>query len=360
MLAYSALADQPAESPTIHVKTDPVQQKLSLLTALGDSAYPAPLWDYVDPELQGRVEHAVDDLGLSGQVRHKKLSVALVDITDRSHPRVAELNGDVMMYAASLPKIAVLLAACEKAAAGQIRLDGKIQHELEQMIRYSSNTSATYMMHTVGKEYIADVMMSPRYRLYDPSHNGGLWVGKDYASSGVWRRDPLHNLSHGATAMQVARFYYLLETGRLVSPEYSRVMKRILSETMVPTKFAKGLSGTRPYAQIYRKSGTWRTYHSDSALVEHDGRTYIAAALSDNPAGAEWLSQLIVSLDRVILATTPYSDYQVQAASASPSPAPVGTPTQARTTPAPIHVRHVSPRDGAPGHPVRWERWSTQ
>jgi beta-lactamase class A len=54
--------------------------------------------------------------------------------------------------------------------------------------------------------------VSPRYRLYDPRHYGGLWVGKDYAKSGLWRRDPLHNLSHGATAMQVARFYYLLKT----------------------------------------------------------------------------------------------------------------------------------------------------
>jgi len=99
-------------------------------------------------------------------------------------------------------------------------------------------------------------------------------------------------------------------------------MKRILSGTQVPTKFAKGLSGARPYAQIYRKSGTWRTYHSDSALIEHDGRTYIAAALSDNPAGAEWLSRLIVALDHVILETKPYADSSpavLEAAAAAPS-----------------------------------------
>ena len=32
-----------------------------------------------------------------------------VDVTERNAPRLAMLNGDEMMYAASLPKIAILL-----------------------------------------------------------------------------------------------------------------------------------------------------------------------------------------------------------------------------------------------------------
>lgn len=39
-----------------------------------------------------------------------------------------------------------------------------------------------------------------------------VWVGKDYAEQGTYQRDSLYNLSHGATAMQVVRFSYLLDT----------------------------------------------------------------------------------------------------------------------------------------------------
>jgi beta-lactamase class A len=168
------------------------------------------------------------------------------------------------------------------------------------MIRESSNEAATEMMQRVGKEYIAHVLLSPRYRLYDPARNGGLWVGKDYAKTGVWRRDPLHNLSHGATALQVARFYYLLQTGNLVTPEYSREMKRILAEPKIEHKFVRALHRVNPTAALFRKSGTWGTFHSDSVLVERDGRAYIAVALANGAAGETWLGELIVRLDRLI------------------------------------------------------------
>jgi beta-lactamase class A len=155
-------------------------------------------------------------------------------------------------------------------------------------------------MNRVGKEYIARVLLSPRYRLYDPKHNGGLWVGKDYARAGLWRRDPLHNLSHGATAMQVARFYYLLTTENLVTPEYSRKMKQILTKPGIEHKFVRALRAIDPLAVMHRKSGSWATYHSDSVLVERDGRAYIAVALSNSAKGDRWLGQIITSLHRII------------------------------------------------------------
>jgi beta-lactamase class A len=144
------------------------------------------------------------------------------------------------------------------------------------------------------------VLLSPRYRLYDPRHNGGLWVGKDYARAGLWRRDPLHNLSHGATAMQVARFYYLLATGNLVTPEHSLMMKDILSRTELGHKFVAALRKIRPDANLFRKSGSWGTFHSDSVLVERNGRSYIAVALSNDRNGQRWLERIIVALDGLI------------------------------------------------------------
>jgi beta-lactamase class A len=225
----------------------------------------------------------------------------VVDISDIENPRVAAMNGDEMMYAASLPKIAVLLAAFEKIAQGKMELDFETEWKLHKMIKASSNVAATEMMHLVGKEYIARVLLSPRYRLYDPRHNGGLWVGKDYAKAGLWKRDPLHNISHGATAMQVARYYYLLETENLVTPEHSRKMKEILGHSLLRHKFVKAMTRISPGASVFRKSGSWRTYHSDSALVESGDSKYIAVVLSNDKNGAVWLDEIITALDGIIV-----------------------------------------------------------
>ncbi|MDX1607250.1 MAG: serine hydrolase [Candidatus Competibacterales bacterium] len=249
--------------------------------------------------LQEGLESCLYELRLDQAAKRQKLSVALVDITDPEQPRLAAINGERMMYAASLPKIAILLGAFERIARGEMELDSATQETLTRMIRNSSNSAATEMLNRVGKKFLVELLQSPKYRLYDPANNGGLWVGKEYGKSGAYQRDPLANLSHGANAFQVARFYYLMETGQLVSPEMSRKMKAILSKPAINHKFVKGLQ-QRPDAEIYRKSGSWRQYHADSAIIERAGRRYIAVALAEDSHGGEWLSRLIVRLDDLI------------------------------------------------------------
>jgi beta-lactamase class A len=266
---------------------------------------PADLTETCDPVLQKGLEQCLISLNLKKATNHKSLSIVLVDITDPSSPRMAYVNPNEMMYAASLPKIAILLGAFERISNGEMTLDKKIRQKLSRMIRNSSNLAATEILNRVGKAYLANLLQSSRYRLYDPQKNGGLWVGKEYSKTGTWKRDPLHNLSHGATALQVARFYYMLQTGRLVSPELSRQMKSILANPAIEHKFVKGLKSVHPDSRIYRKSGTWKQYHSDSAIIEHDGRRYIAVALAKSRRGGKWLSDLIVAMDDLIFKSAP-------------------------------------------------------
>lgn len=270
-------------------------------SSLSAQQSPPSLDSCQSPRLQQGLESCVQDLKLQNAVSSKNLSIALVDITNPLEPKMASVNGDQMMYAASLPKIAILLGAFERIAQGDMDLDQATHKQLTRMIRNSSNTAATQMLNRVGKPYLAELLQSPRYKLYDPDRNGGLWVGKDYGKASAWKRDPLYNLSHGATAFQVARFYYMLETGRLVSPETSREMKKILGNPAISHKFVKGLKQANPDARIYRKSGSWRQYHADSAIIEHDNRRYIAVALAKSNQGGEWLKRLIVHLDSLIL-----------------------------------------------------------
>jgi beta-lactamase class A len=92
----------------------------------------------------------------------------VVDLTNLQQPRVAGVNPDVMMYAASLPKIAILLGAFVKIERGEMLLNDETRAELVRMIRKSSNEDATTILNRVGFEDLAEILQSQRYRLYDP------------------------------------------------------------------------------------------------------------------------------------------------------------------------------------------------
>ena len=255
-----------------------------------------------DAGLQRAIEARINQMGLREAVNDKKLCLALVDISDPLEPRVADLNGDHMMYAASLPKLGILLGAFVEIERGRIDLDEETYDSLSRMIRHSSNDDATDLLNRVGKFKVNRILKSERFRLYDPLVNGGIWVGKEYAKGVAFQRDPLHNLSHGATAMQAARFYYLLESGQLVNKRLSREMKKILANPGISHKFVKGLEHLDD-VKIYRKSGTWRNWHADSAIVEQDNNRYILVALAESPDGGEWLENIASSFHSIIAPT---------------------------------------------------------
>ncbi len=261
---------------------------------------PAP-----DADLQRSLAQALEKLQLERPIAEGRLAVSLVDVSRREHIRYAGVNDRRMIYAASLPKIAVLLAAFEKVKNGLLTYTSEMKQVLTRMIRFSSNPDASHVIQAVSFPYIAGVLMAPQYRFYDVAQNGGLWVGKAYGGpNDYWHRDPINNLSHAATSRQVAKFFLLLDQGRLVNPAFSAEMKEILSEPGVHHKFVKGLDA-KPGARIYRKSGTWRNWHSDAALIERGEKRYIAVALTEDPKGEEILSRLIVELDDIICGPAP-------------------------------------------------------
>jgi beta-lactamase class A len=252
-----------------------------------------------DASLQLRLEHALERLGLDELAADGRFSVALVDLADSEHPRLAQVNGTETLYAASVPKIAVLYAAYQAAREGRIDIDEDFERTLVDMIRVSSNSAASEAIQKVGFDYIASVLWQSR--LYDPAAGGGLWVGKAYGGvNDRWHRDPVANASHGASALACARLLTLLAQERLVDTEASREMKRVLGDPGIHHKFVKGLERVQPEAQVFRKSGSWRQWHGDAALVEDGERRYVAVALCEDPRGGQLLERLIVELDACI------------------------------------------------------------
>jgi beta-lactamase class A len=256
---------------------------------------PVPLSESADQQLQQGLEALIASQHLGRAVDNKELAVVLVIVTDPDKPHLAELNGSDMVYAASLPKIAILLGAAVEIDEGRLTLDDQLHEDLDNMIRYSCNACATKVLGEVGRDELLEILQSPRFRFYDRNENGGLWVGKDYGPAAAYRRDPLSGLSHGATAFQAARFYYKLQNGTLVSPQQTQLMMEALSKPGIQHKFVKGLKKI-PGLELFRKSGSWRDFHADSALVKSKGLAYIMVALTHNPKGAVWLEKLAAPL----------------------------------------------------------------
>ena len=280
---------------------------LTLLT-LSEITYSAneypKLRESIDPLLQQQLEQLIRKKGLQKAVAQMRLAIALVDISNPKKPRMAAINGDVMEYAASLPKIAILLTAFVQIEQGKLVLNEKLEADLTKMIRHSNNAAATGVLDLVGRQELLRTLQSPKFMFYDKRYDGGLWVGKAYAKKGAYQRDPINQISHGATVVQVARFFYLLETKRLVGPELTLKMKQIFSKPAIDHKFVKGLKA-RPGAKLYRKSGSWKQFHADSALVEYGSNKYIMVGLAVDPQGGKWLEQLAVPLHDLVVKEAP-------------------------------------------------------
>ncbi len=252
-----------------------------------------------DPGLQAELEKALTEPPFKTLVANKRLSIALADLSEPDQIRYAGVDDDHMRYAASLPKIAIMLGVFDQIDKGNIEYTPALRRKLELMIRKSANREASELLELVGFENLAGTLEDPQYELYHKNRKGGLWIGKDYGGElGRWKRDPINNISHGATARQVARFFVMLDQGELVSPWASAEMKQIMAKPEVKHKFVRGLS-SRPRSQIFRKSGTWKEWHSDSALIERDGKKYVAVALMESSRTGV-LSRLIVKLDDII------------------------------------------------------------
>ncbi len=206
------------------------------------------LRDSHDSELQAAFDAAVAETPgvdlFRAAVRKGEASVVLADVTDLRRPLVAGYNPELMLYAASVPKIAIVFGAMVEIQTGTLELDDETRTQLVNMVRKSSNPAASAVLRKVGIERLAEILQDERYgKLYDPERGGGLWVGKPYDKSPVWRRDPVHGLSHGASAMQVARLYYGWLNGTLLSAEYRPLFDEIFGKPGLEHNFVKGLQG---------------------------------------------------------------------------------------------------------------------
>jgi len=254
----------------------------------------------VDQGLQQQLEQIDSSLRAKYSMTTQQSSVGLLDLRSL---RAAMVRPDYEMYAASVAKIGILLAYFQLHPAAATNLDAVTRHQLGLMIRPSSDEMATKFAQEMGLKNIQQVLNA--YDFYDASRGGGLWVGKYYGKTGERIGDPVADHSHAATVRQLLRFYLLLEQGKLVSPEASRTMLEIFGLEDIPAdeiKFVKGLAGR--HLQILRKWGSWEDWLHDTAIIRGPDRHYILVALTHHPNGDQYLSDLAVAVDDLLLHAT--------------------------------------------------------
>jgi len=250
--------------------------------------------------MQAQLESRLLAAGLMPWLQRDKLSIAVADLSYGEPIFYAAINDDQMMYAASLPKIAILLANAHAANTGVERWTAEHDRRLKAMITESSNEDASWGVDQVGLGGIEAAVRNPSLCFYDDVH-GGLWVGRAYRRDSDTHVDPVAEVIHGATARQAVRFYVMLNSGKLISPEWSAHMLDLMSPPKHHHKFVAGLADRQGVRFLARKSGTWSDFHSDSALIEHAEFRYAIASLSESRRGEELMQKIVQVVDDLIL-----------------------------------------------------------
>ena len=251
---------------------------LWLYDSEGDVA--VDLWGPVDPTLQedAKALFAAEPL-FATALAEGRFSLALVDITDPRRVATALLNPDREVFTASMAKIAVLLGAVDRARRD--RSFGRVESLrslLDPMIKASSNEAALALYRRVGHDAIAGAVVG--HRLYEPQ-TGGLWwsAGHDHAS-------PVTHTNITGTARQAARYFLLMEQGRLVTPKDSRTIKDVLHNAALAL-FSKGIQKKFPDVRYYGKPGIYGLNVSEGMLIESRACRYILAIVTTGLAYEE-------------------------------------------------------------------------
>jgi beta-lactamase class A len=249
-----------------------------------------------DAALQAKLEAIDAQLRARHGMTAEQTAVGVLDLNTL---RLAMVRPDQIDYAASVPKIGILLAHFQLHPETATNLDTTTRHELGLMIKVSDNEMAAKYSQQLGLKQIQQVLNS--YGFYDAARGGGIWVGKHYGKGSERIGDPLANHSHAATVRQLLRYYLLLEQGKLVSPAASKAMREIFASPDIAylnDKFVKGLAGRD--VQVLRKSGWWEDWFHDTAIVTGGGRHYIIVAMTHHSKGEEYLVELAQSVDAVM------------------------------------------------------------
>ncbi|MFT3712042.1 MAG: hypothetical protein QM817_30740 [Archangium sp.] len=260
-------------------------EKLSLFDAKGDLE--TDLWGAPDEELQAQVDALLKARpAFAKALADEQLSLVLVDLTNPHALAAAAVRPDWETFPASLGKIAILLGVVDKAhVTKQPQQLINLRASMDRMIKASSNEDASALFAWATHASIVEAVA--RHKLYDEKA-GGLW----WTPSAPWPKSPKGQLRIAATARQVARYFLMMEQGKLVTPDDSRLIKSVFHNAGLAL-FSKGIQKRFGDTEYYGKPGILGKEIAEGMLIESPGARYIVAIVmkgldKDDPAFQEF------------------------------------------------------------------------
>jgi len=276
-------------------------------------------------ELAGAIQPLVN------QTPELKTGVFIVDLDNGNY---VDVNGDVVISAASTIKVPILVAFLQDVDAQKARLDetltmepgdittgsGEFQYlapgttfsSLEtatKMITISDNTATNMIMRRVG----GIEPLNQRFRAWGMAHTE--------------MRNPLADLAgtNTTSARELSLLLMAVTQGDLLSlrsrDRLMGIMQGTVTDTLIP-------AGTGPEALIAHKTGTIDSMVGDTGIVDlPNGRRYVITVLVQRPIDDERAQELARQVSRVTYEY--FSQPPVTPAAAPP-------PTTAPATTAPI------------------------
>ena len=226
------------------------------------------LWGEPDADLQRQVTEVLSANPMLGKAHaENRVSVALVDLSDPNDIAYALVRPDWEVFTASMSKIAVLLGVVSKGGYEPVR------SRMDDMIKRSDNDQTNWLYWWAGHDAITSALYA--HDLYDDA-TGGLWWTPTYRST---PNSPKSGLMICGTARQAARYLLLMEQGRLIDSESSKVIKDVLRNSGLAVLFP-GIREIDKSARYYGKPGVYEGYVSEAMLVESGAMRYILVVIT--------------------------------------------------------------------------------
>lgn len=278
------------------------------------------------PELQSLVNQAATDAlskFASKGFKSDNLAITLIDLRDTQNLKMAQFNGEVKIYPASVVKMFYLAATHRWLEDGKLKDTPELRRGLKDMIVDSSNDATGFIVDVLtGTSGGAEI--SPKElkhygekreainRYYSSLDFRNINVNqKTYCEDLYGRERQFWNAGKNRnmlTTNATARLLTEIVLGRAVDAEHSRQMMELLKRdfagtTKDPDDQAHGFTGialqNMSGARLWSKAGWTSTTRHDAAYVETpDGLKFVLVTFTTNFANER---EIIPNIATIVL-----------------------------------------------------------
>jgi hypothetical protein len=252
-----------------------------------------------------------------------KLAVTLIDLRDSKHLKLANFNGEVKIYPASVIKMFYLVAAHRWLEDGKLKDTPELRRGLKDMIVESSNDATGFIVDVLTGTSGGGEISEKELKSYGEKREivNRYYQSLDFKNINVnqktycedlygrerqfWNQGKNRNM---LTTNATARLLTEIVLGRAVNSEHSQQMMDLMKRDFAgaskdPDDQAHGFTGialkNMSDARLWSKAGWTSTARHDAAYVETpDGLKFVLVTFTSNFASER---DIIPSIAEIVL-----------------------------------------------------------